>query len=481
MTIVRYITVIVCLFIQVMALAQTKKSKLARLMKTYHSYNIFDGAVLVAENGKIVYKEAFGLANREWDIKNTVETKFMIGSISKPITAYLTLIQVQKGLIDLNKKIEDYLPEFKDKPAARVTIKQLLSNTSGMPNYDIIKDFFTKYSRQSYSREEYVKLYMDSALVFQPGTKYFYSSWGFFTLGYILERVTGRSFADLLKQDIFDPLKMNNTSSYHHTQVVPGRAQGYDYAFGGFTSGDFRDQSNTMGAGDLYSTVEDMFKLHLGIQHHSLLNPELTKEMLTPGLPPVNYGYGWFNRDFKYTDTDSVAVNFHLGTMEGFISFYIRIPETNSFAIILCNSSPTDFFGIIKNILKILYHKPVLVKEPLQKKMEKLITTTGAANAVQTYQQLKLDTANYYVDWISMNFLAEQLLKLKRLEDARIIAENNAAEFPNRDLVQYTMGNIYVALGRKADATKAYKKALEINSNYVEVINALRKLEEGIK
>lgn len=481
MAIVRYITLIVCLFIQVMALAQTKKSKLARLMKTYHSYNMFDGAVLVAENGKIVYKEAFGLANREWDIKNTVETKFMIGSISKPITAYLTLIQAQKGLIDINKTIEDYLPEFKDKPAAKVTIKQLLSNTSGMPNYDIIKDFFTKYSRQSYSREEYVKLYMDSALVFQPGTKYFYSSWGFFTLGYILERVTGHSFADLLKQDIFDPLKMNNTASYHHTQVVPGRAQGYDYAFGGFTSGDFRDQSNTMGAGDLYSTVEDMFKLHLGIQHHSLLNPEWTKEMLAPGLPPVKYGYGWFNRDFKYTDTDSVAANFHLGMMEGFIGFFIRIPETNSCAIILCNSSPTDFFGIIKNMVKVLYNKPVVLKQPLQKKMENLITTVGAASAVQTYQQLKLDTANYYVDWISMNFLAEQLLQLKRLEDARIIAENNAAEFPNRDLVQYTMGNIYVALGRKADATKAYKKALEINSNYVEVINALRKLEEGIK
>lgn len=468
--------VFIYLFAGLTTFAQSKKNKIAQIMKTYHGYNMFDGAVLVAENGKVIYKGAFGKANREWDINNSVDTKFMIGSISKPITCFLTLLQVQKGLIDINKTIEDYLPAFKNKPAARVTIKQLMSNTSGMPNYDIIKDFFTKYSRQNYTREEYVKIYIDSALVFEPGTKYFYSSWGFFTLGYILETVTGKSFAQLMKQDIFDKLQMTNTASYHHTQIVTKRAQGYDYAFGGFTSGDFRDQSNTMGAGDLYSTVEDMFKLHTGIQNNTLLNQQLTTEMFTPGMPPVKYGYGWFNRNFKYTDTDSVAVNFHLGMMEGFISFFIRIPETNSCAVILCNSSPTDFLGIIKNLVKVLYNKPVLLKQPLQKKMEKLIAEVGATSAVQTYQQLKSDTANYYVDWISMNFIAEQLLQLKRYEDAKIISENNVTEFADKDLVLYTMGNIYLALNKKDEAIRMYKKALQITPNYIEAINKLKEL-----
>ncbi len=469
-------TVSVCLCIWITAFTQTKKSKIAEIMKTYHSYNMFDGAVLVAENGKIVYKGAFGKANREWDINNSVDTKFMIGSISKPITCFLTLLQAQKGLIDINKTIEDYLPEFKNKPAAKVTIKQLMSNTSGMPNYDIIEGFFTKYSRQTYTREEYVKVYMDSALVFEPGTKYFYSSWGFFTLGYILERVTGKSFAQLMKQDIFDKLQMTNTASYHHTQIVPKRAQGYDYAFGGFTSGDFRDQSNTMGAGDLYSTVEDMFKLHIGIQNNTLLNQQLTNEMFTPGMRPARYGYGWFNQNFRYTDKDSVAANYHLGTMEGFISFFIRIPETNSCAIILCNSKPTDFFGITKNLVNVLYNKPVLLKQPMQKKIEKLIEEVGASSAIQAYQQLKKDTANYYVDWISMTFLAEQLFHLKRYDDAKIISENNVLEFPNRDFVHYTMGNIYLALNRKQDAIISYAKVLAINPDYIEAKNKLKEL-----
>ena len=105
---------LISLTIGPMVFAQNKKDKLASIMKTYHDYNMFDGAVLVAENGKIIYKDAFGLANREWNIPNQTNTKFMIGSVSKPLTAVLMLIQVQKGLISLDKTIDTYLPEFKN-------------------------------------------------------------------------------------------------------------------------------------------------------------------------------------------------------------------------------------------------------------------------------------------------------------------------------------------------------------------------------
>lgn len=457
--------------------AQTKQAKLSSIMQTYHNYNMFDGAVLVAENGKVVYKGAFGPANREWNIPNKTDTKFMIGSVSKPLTATLMLIQVQKGLISLNKTIADYLPEFKGKPAAGITIKQLLSHTSGMPNYDIIKDFFPRISRQSFTRQEYIKVYMDSALLFEPGTKYFYSSWGYFTLGYIMERVTGKSYAQLMKEDIFDKAGMTSSGSYQHLQVVPNRATGYDYSFGGFTSADFRDQSNTMGTGDMYSTVEDLFKFHLALMNHTLLNKDLTDEMLSEGMRPARYGYGWFNQNYRYTDTDSVAANFHLGMTEGFISFLIRIPSTNSFAVILCNSSPTDFFGITKNLIKTLYNKPVVLKEPVHKKMEVYIAQLGAVKAVEEYKKMKADSAHYYVDWISMNFIAEQLLTLKRYEEARVIADNNVAQFPDKDLVMFTTGNIYLALNKKEEAIKFYKRTLELYPGYQEATNKLKELE----
>jgi CubicO group peptidase (beta-lactamase class C family) len=318
---------------------------------------------------------------------------------------------------------------------------------------------------------------MDSALSFTPGSRYFYSSWGYFTLGYIMERVTGKSYAQLMKDDIFDKLQMNNSGSYQHLQIVPNRATGYDYSFGGFTSADFRDQSNTMGTGDLYSTVDDLFKFHLALSNHTLLNKALTDEMLTPGMRPARYGYGWFNQNFKYTTEDSVTANFHLGMTEGFISFMLRIPATNSFTIILCNSSPTDFFGITKNLVKVLYNKPVVIKEPIHKKTETNIAQLGAVKAVEEYKKMKADTAHYYVDWISMNFIAEQLLNLKRYEDARVIADNNVAEFPDKDLVMFTTGNIYLALNRKEDAIRFYKKTLDLYPGYQEAKNKLKELE----
>jgi len=465
------------LFTSVILLAQDKKTKVATIMQAYHNYNMFDGAVLVAENGKIVYKGAFGLANREWNIANKSDTKFMLGSVSKPLTAFLMLLQVQKGLIALDKTVSDYLPEFKNKPSANVTIKQLLNQTSGFPNYDVIKDFFPRISRQNFAREDYIKVYMDSALAFKPGTNYNYSSWGYFTLGYIMEKVTGKSYSQLMKEDIFDKLGMNNSGSYYHTQIVNNRATGYDYSFGGFTSSDFRDQSNTMGTGDLYSTVEDLFKFHLAITNNTLLNKNLTDEMFTAGIRPWQYGYGWFNQNFRYTPTDSVGANYHLGMTEGFISFMLRIPSTNSFVLILCNSSPTDFFGIIKNLIKILYNKPIDLKQPVHKKMETYISLIGTAKAIEAYKKMKADTANYYIDWISMNFLAEQLLSLKRYEDAKTISENNVIEFADKDLVMVTMGNIYLALHQKEDALKMYKRALQLNPDYEEAKNRLKELE----
>lgn len=458
-------------------IAQSKAEKLEEVMKTYHQFNMFDGAVLVAENGKVIYKGAFGMANREWDIPNSVDTRFMIGSVSKPLTSVLMLIQVQKGLISLDKTISDYLPEFSKKNGSRITIRQMLSHTSGIPNYDIIKDFFPRISRQNFSREDYIKLYMDSTLVFEPGTNYYYSSWAYFTLGYIMEKVTGKSYAQLMKEDIFDKLQMNSSGSYYHTQIVPKRATGYDYIIGGYTSADFRDQSNTMGTGDIYSTVEDLFKFHIGISNNTLINKQLTDEMFKPGIRPWRYGLGWFNQQFRYTPKDSVFANYHLGMTEGFLSFFIRIPSTNSLVVFLCNSSPTHFFGITQSLLRVLHNKPVQLKQPAHKAMETIISTKGTTKAIEAYQAYKKDTANYYIDWLAMDQLGNQLYATQRYNDALLIFENNAREFPQRDLVLISLAKTYEVLKRKEEAIDYYKRAVAINPNNEEPKNRLKELE----
>jgi tetratricopeptide (TPR) repeat protein len=127
--------------------------------------------------------------------------------------------------------------------------------------------------------------------------------------------------------------------------------------------------------------------------------------------------------------------------------------------------------------MKVLYNKPVVVKEPVHKKMETYISQIGAAKAVEEFKKMKADSGHYYIDWISMNFIAEQLLNLKRYEDARIISENNTLEFPDKDLVMLTMGNIYLALNRKEDAIRFYKETLRIYPGYEEARNRLKELE----
>ena len=162
---------------------------------------------------------------------------------------------------------------------------------------------------------------------------------------------------------------------------------------------------------------------------------------------------------------------------EGFISFIRRIPSTKSFVVILSNSSPTDFFGITSNLFKVIYNKPVTLKQPVHKKMETYIEQIGVDKALVEYKKMKADSAHYYIDWISMNFIAQQLLTLKRLEDAKLVSENNVNEFPNKDLILVTMANIYLALNKKVDAIKFYKKALQITPVYEEAKNRLKELD----
>lgn len=146
-------------------------------------------------------------------------------------------------------------------------------------------------------------------------------------------------------------------------------------------------------------------------------------------------------------------------------------------AVILCNSAPTDFFGIIKSLLKVLYNKPVVIKEPIHKRMESIIAESNAENAVKEYKKMKNDTAHFYADWLQLYFLGEKLLSLKRYDDARIIAENNVVEFPEREFVALSLANIYLALKRKEDAIVFYQKTLQLNPESEEAKNRLKELE----
>src|SRR5436190_827268 len=215
------------LLFQVSVLAQDKARQIDELVSVYNKYGQFNGSALVAEHGNVILKKGYGLANMEWNIPNEPDTKFRLGSITKQFTATLILQLAEQGKLKLDGKVSDYLDSYRKDTGGKVTIHNLLSHTSGIPNYTASQGFFQNVSRNPYGVADFIKQYASGDLEFEPGTKFNYSNSGYFLLGAIIEKVTGKPYEQVLKENIFDPVGMKNTGYDHYDQIISKRATGY--------------------------------------------------------------------------------------------------------------------------------------------------------------------------------------------------------------------------------------------------------------
>src|ERR1044072_6117918 len=243
------VTALLLISFQHTALAPDHAAKIQELVELAHKYRQFNGSALVAENGRVVYKSGFGLANMEWNIPNTPDTKFRLGSITKQFTATLTMQLVEQGKIKLDATISDYLPEYRKDIGEKVTIHQLLTHTSGIPSYTGQPGFFENVSRNPYKVDEFVKKYASGNLEFEAGSNYSYNNSGYFLLGAIIEHVTGKPYEQVLKERIFDPVGMKNTGYDRHDTIIPKRATGYSKTPDGYTNAAYLDMSIPYAAG----------------------------------------------------------------------------------------------------------------------------------------------------------------------------------------------------------------------------------------
>jgi CubicO group peptidase (beta-lactamase class C family) len=195
--------------------------------------------VLVADGGKVIYKKGFGMANMEWEIPNQTDTKFRIGSVTKQFTATLVLQLTEEGKIKLDGKITDYLPDYRKDTGDKVTIHHLLNHTSGIPSYTGLPGFFQNESRNPYGVKEFVKKFASGDLEFEPGSKFSYNNSGYFLLGAIIEQVTGKPYARVLQERIFDPLGMKDTG-YDDDAPLPIRRVRFIRPSKTFTNGTSR-------------------------------------------------------------------------------------------------------------------------------------------------------------------------------------------------------------------------------------------------
>ena len=238
--------------------AQNKAQQIEQLLSKYNEYGQFNGSALVAENGKVIFKKGFGSANMEWNILNQPDTKFRLGSISKQFTALLIVKLAEEGKIKLDVPITTYLPDYPKENGSKITIHHLLTHTSGIPNYTNAPNFLKDKARDPYTPEAFAKTFSSLPLDFAPGEKFNYSNSGYFLLGCIIEKITGKTYEQNLQETIFTPLKMVNTGYDHSEVVLKNRAAGYEKEGKKIVNASYIDMSMPYAAGSLYSTVEEL-------------------------------------------------------------------------------------------------------------------------------------------------------------------------------------------------------------------------------
>ncbi|HEY0365200.1 MAG TPA: serine hydrolase [Pyrinomonadaceae bacterium] len=465
---------------QHVAIAQDHAAKIQEVLALAHKYRQFNGAALVAENGKILYTGAFGPANMEWNIPNTPDTKFRLGSITKQFTATVILQLVEQGKIKLDAKLSDYLPEYRRDTGDKVTIHHLLTHTSGIPSYTNQPGFFENVSRNPYKVDEFVKKYASGDLEFDPGSKFSYNNSGYFLLGAIIERVTGKPYEQVLKANIFDPAGMKNTGYDHHATLIPKRASGYSKTPDGYTNALYLDMSIPYAAGSLYSTVEDLYLWDQALYTDKVLSAQSKALMYKPFLD--NYAYGWVitNASFKQND-QPVQVITHGGGINGFTTTIVRFPKEKNLIVMLDNTGSEYLDRLSDSIAKIIYNQPYEPpKISIVSVLDKTIAEKGIEAGIAQYRDWKAkQAATYDFAEPELNRLGYQLLRNGKPREAIEIFKLNVEAYPQGSNAYDSLAEAYMNNRERELAIQNYKKSLELNPNNTNAAEMLKSLEKA--
>lgn len=322
--------------------------------------HLFRGAVLVGISGKVLFKKAYGMANEEWNIQNTTTTKFRIASLTKQFTAACILLLQERGRLKVQDQISQYLPGLPEAWQS-ITIHQLLTHTSGIPNYTDSSQL-AKLNRVGATPEEMVALVASRPLDFKPGTQWRYTNTGYILLGMIIEKVSGRSYAEFLKSNIFERLGMLNSGYDRAADILKERASGYQIKDGAIANADFIDMSSAYAAGAIYSTIGDLYLWNEALaQGGNVLSDSSLKQMFTEYPEATyqgqHYGYGIVISREKF----GKLLYYHGGGVEGFSSSIQRYPSERVCIIVLSNLSSFKPWGMGDHIAAELFHQTVPV------------------------------------------------------------------------------------------------------------------------
>ncbi|HEY0100075.1 MAG TPA: serine hydrolase [Pyrinomonadaceae bacterium] len=319
----------------------------------------FSGSILVARDGSTVASKGYGLANIELNVPNTPQTVFRLASLTKQFTALAIMMLQERGKLSTGDSICKYLDAC---PATwqPITIRQLLTHTSGIPNYTSFPDF-ARTAVLPATHESFIGRVKDRPLDFVAGEKFNYSNTGYYLLGVVVERAAGKSYEDFVQENIFTPLGMKNTGFDNPVRIIKNRAAGYEGQGERIHNASYIDMSNGYAAGFIVSTTEDLLLWDKALYTERLVSRKSLDEMFTPFKdlsPTKNYAYAWWLE--KQSDRQAIS---HSGHINGFATYIMRYPAERVTVIVLSNNRGAPSERVAKDLSAIAFGAPYKIPQ----------------------------------------------------------------------------------------------------------------------
>lgn len=322
----------------------------------------FSGTVLLARGDKLLYRGAFGLASRAFQVPNRLDTKFNLGSMNKMFTAVAVAQLVEAGKLSFEDKVGKILPDYPNKAVAeKVTVHQLLTHTSGLGNF-----FNDTYRKADKSRlreiKDFLPLFVDEPLAFEPGTRWRYSNSGFVLLGAIIEKASGQNYFDYAREHIYKPAGMTSSDAYEADRDTPNLAVGYTAQGPGGKESPTREWNNLFlhvvkggPAGGGFSTVEDLWRFALALQTHKLLGAAST-QLVTTGKAQPDPERGSWKYAYGFSDEQDQGTRIfgHNGGFPGINSQLDIYPDKGYTVVVMSNYDPPAAGRVAQRIRTLL-------------------------------------------------------------------------------------------------------------------------------
>ncbi len=484
--------------------AQDVTNKLDSFFNSLDNYKQINGSVLIAEKGNIVYEKYFGFADLQDKIKNNDSTEFSLASISKVFTSTAILQLKERGKLKLDDALIKYFPCF---PYPGITIRNLLSHTSGLPDYELYEKQINENPDKIFTIKDVIpslKMWKQP-LNPAPGTKWKYSNTNFCLLALLVEKLSGLSFQKYVQQHIFIPSKMYHTFFQNDMNAVRNKnaAINYDHPFL-YTSA-YRDVDNInqfrwrlynasgfVGQGNIETTGNDLLKFDEALYSGKLLKPATLQEAFTPtklnngenanadiGIGKASYGLGWF----IFNDTTNGKIVWHTGGQPGALSIFLRNITKKQTVIMFDNEFHKSLYANAVNAMHILNGEPIITKKvSLVQDYGSTLAEKGVDAAFCLLQEMRADSAHYYLNEDDMNELGLRLLYEAKFDGhdelALEVLKLNTLFFPNSFNTYDSYGEALAKTGKKEEAIFMYKKSLELNPGSEGGKKALEELQK---